>query len=456
MYCAFASLCCIAAAYFAALIHTSSADTPANCSYEDVLGTWEFYIGPAGFDRTIDCSTSWMPMKTLTLSLLFPDKVMDEFSNEGFWTMIYNQGFEVQLDNRKYFAFSNYTMDNNTTISYCASTLTGSSHDFWGHNWACYYGQKTLPPAPHFERANKVPEVQYDAKYVNNPTFMRKINTIQKLWIATSYSWMEGWTLRMRLKRAGGLSQVGYPKPADVKRETLLAAKDLPDFFDWRNVSGANYVSPVRNQGSCGSCYAFASMAMLEARIRIKTRNHFQPVFSPQDVVGCSKYSQGCDGGFPYLIAGKYAEDYGVVEEKCFPYIGKDSTCNTESDCLRYYSTNYYYVGGFYGACNEKEMMIELVNNGPIVVGFEVYADFAAYKSGIYHHTGLEDKFNPWEITNHAVLVVGYGVEEGQKYWIVKNSWSPNWGEQGYFRIVRGTDDSSFESMAVAATPLVP
>ena len=456
MRCTLASSFCIAAAGFVALIHTSSADTPANCTYEDISGTWEFYIGPAGFDRTIDCSKSWDTEKTLTLSLLFPDKVVDEFSNEGFWTMIYNQGFEVQLDNRKYFAFSNYTDVNKIVTSYCESTLSGWSHDFWGHNWACYYGQKIRPQSSHAGKANRVPEVQYDVKYVSNPTFARRINTIQKSWIATNYSWMEGWTLRERLNRAGGLSQVRYPKPANVKRETLLALKDLPDSFDWRNVSGVNYVTPIRNQGSCGSCYAFASMAMLEARIQIKTRTHLQPVFSPQDVLGCSIYSQGCDGGFPYLIAGKYAEDYGVVEEKCFPYIGKNSACNTAAGCLRYYSTNYYYVGGFYGACNAEEMMVELVKNGPIVVGFEVYNDFMSYKSGIYHHTGLEDGFNPWEITNHAVLVVGYGVEEGQKYWIVKNSWGPTWGEEGYFRIVRGTDDSSFESLAVAATPLVP
>ncbi|GFS44135.1 dipeptidyl peptidase 1, partial [Trichonephila inaurata madagascariensis] len=66
----------------------------------------------------------------------------------------------------------------------------------------------------------------------------------------------------------------------------------LPQEFDWRNVSGVNYVSPIRDQGGCGSCYAFSSMAMLESRLRIQTNNKVQVVFSPQDIVGCSKYSQ--------------------------------------------------------------------------------------------------------------------------------------------------------------------
>lgn len=85
----------------------------------------------------------------------------------------------------------------------------------------------------------------------------------------------------------------------------LAVFRQLPDEFDWRDVNGVNYVSPVRNQQSCGSCYAFGSMAMLEARTRILTNNSRQPVFSTQDVVSCSEYAQGCEGGFPYLIAGE-------------------------------------------------------------------------------------------------------------------------------------------------------
>ena len=83
------------------------------------------------------------------------------------------------------------------------------------------------------------------------------------------------------------------PKTVKVTPEVAIAASSLPDSFDWRNVSGINYVSPIRNQGSCGSCYTFGSMAMHEARLRIKTFNQQTNVFSTQDIVSCSNYSQG-------------------------------------------------------------------------------------------------------------------------------------------------------------------
>lgn len=104
--------------------------------------------------------------------------------------------------------------------------------------------------------------------------------------------------------------------------------------------------------------------------------------------------------------------------------------------------------------CNEDLMKMELVTNGPMAVSFEVYSDFQQYKGGIYHHTGLRSGFNPFLITNHAVLAVGYGIDRdtGEKYWIVKNSWGTSWGENGFFRIRRGTDECSIESIAVGAT----
>ena len=77
----------------------------------------------------------------------------------------------------------------------------------------------------------------------------------------------------------------------------IKETKDLPEEFDWRDKDGVDFVSPVRNQGQCGSCYAFASMGQLESGVRIKTNGRIQVVFSPQDVVSCSEYSQGCDGG---------------------------------------------------------------------------------------------------------------------------------------------------------------
>ena len=437
------------------------ADTPANCTYEEISGKWSFHIGPKGGDNTIDCS-SFSVQTEYTVQLSFPDVAVDESGNKGFWTLIYNQGFEVVIANQKFFAFSNYSMITKTTaVSHCDSTKNGWSHDISGKNWACYYGVK-VPDNNKLGATSKIvnfPSIDLEHKFVKNLDFIEQINNSTKLWQATHYPELEGMTLRERLQRAGGVPKYGrfpFPPTAPASREVQLKASQLPRKFDWREVDGKNYVSPVRNQGGCGSCYAFSSMGMLEARYRLMTKNTKQPVFSPQDVVSCSEYAQGCEGGFPYLIAGKYAQDFGVVEETCYPYRGHDSTCQEGDNCLRYHSTNYYYVGGYYGACSEEGMRAELVQNGPMSVSFEVYSDFQHYRGGIYRHTGLGDKFNPWEITNHAVLLVGYGEELGTKYWIVKNSWGENWGEKGYFRIMRGVDETSIESMAVAATPVLP
>ncbi len=159
-----------------------------------------------------------------------------------------------------------------------------------------------------------------------------------------------------------------------------------------------------------------------------------------------------CEGGFPYLIT-KYGEDFGVAMEACYPYKGQDSQC-TQQCSPRTYVTDYKYVGGFYGATDEQSMMQELVENGPMTIAFEVYRDFFNYKGGVYHHVKSTEKFsNPephWEETNHAVLLVGYGTLNGEKYWLMKNSWGESWGLGGYFMIRRGTDECDCESEAVA------
>jgi len=140
---------------------------------------------------------------------------------------------------------------------------------------------------------------------------------------------------------------------------------------------------------------------------------------------------------------------------QCNPYQGKDGACSTKT-CLKHYVQSYGYVGGYYGGCSEEAMKKALVEGGPLSVSFQVYDDFMMYKGGVYHHTGLIklNDFEPFEITNHAVLLVGYGhdFDLGEDYWTIKNSWGPGWGEGGYFRIRRGVDECSVESIAVEAT----
>jgi len=424
--------------------------------YEDIKGTWTFYETDRVSDSAISCegNTDPTPNKVkITLEKL--NTAVDEFGNAGTWTIIYNQGFEITVNERTYFAFSKYAQVGDDVTSYCGETLFGWSHDVTSRNWACFRGYREEGSTVRVEKRGRQEPIK--GVYQGSGDFVDRINAAQKSWTAKKYEMFEGKTHEELLNMQGGRGSrvVSRPKPAAVKPSTKRRGPSLPKEFDWRNVDGVNYVPEVRDQGNCGSCYIFGSLGMLESRVRIMTGNTKQPIFSPQHLLSCSPYSQGCNGGFPYLTAGKYAKDFGLVDEECVPYEAKDLECMT-TDCSRHYVARFSYVGGYYGACNEQEMKQSLVDNGPMVVGFEVYPDFKQYSGGIYHHTGLTDGFNPFELTNHAVLIVGYGTdaETGEDYWTVMNSWGKEWGVDGFFKIRRGTDECGIESIAVNATPI--
>ncbi|XP_064632562.1 dipeptidyl peptidase 1-like isoform X2 [Lineus longissimus] len=444
---------------FLGFLGVTNADTPANCTYMDMLGTWSFSMCSGGHDNTINCTRMGLISQKITVTLMYPDVAQDAYGNQGFWTLIYNQGFEVVINGRKFFAFSKYEGTGEHVTSFCNDTLPGWSHNLLGRDWGCFHAKKIQAVAAKVHQPFVTdPKRTANFRYRVNHDFIKQINNVQSSWKAAAYDEYNQMTIEDMIKKAGGRAskiQGNLPRPAPVTEELKASVETLPESFDWRDMNGQDFVSPVRNQASCGSCYAFASLAMNECRLRVMTNNTVQVTFSTQDIVECSPYSQGCAGGFPYLIGGKYAEDFGLVEEKCNPYTGKDGACSTDKKCKRHYSTNYRYVGGYYGACNEAVMRRALVNDGPIAVSFQVYHDFMAYKSGIYRHTGLNDRFNPWEITNHVVVVVGYGTEDGTNYWTVKNSWGPSWGEDGFFKIVRGADECSIESIAVESFPML-
>lgn len=248
----------------------------------------------------------------------------------------------------------------------------------------------------------------------------------------------------------------GVPRgPLNKKsRKYLSELSKMPKEFSW-----IKYDSPVRNQGECGACYSLAAMTVYEVRLRIKSQMKDKTIMSGQDVLSCSRTNQGCEGGYPFLV-GKHATEYGLVPEACVPYKASDIDCDsvrfTSSSCAnrRYYAKNYRYVGGYYGSCNELLMMKEIMRNGPVIVAFQAPSSLFYYTGGIF--TGpppkregvTEHGVRYWEQTNHAVVAMGWGEENGHKYWIIKNTWGPKWGEKGYFRIQRGTDECGVESMA--------
>lgn len=123
-------------------------DTPANCSYEDIRGWWTFTESSRTGHADIVCD-GWTATdggtSKLRVFLEFPNVATDEWGSKGTWTLIYNQGFEITINYRKYFAFSNFTdFGNGSAISHCGSTKTGWSHDVLGKNWACFVGRRDV------------------------------------------------------------------------------------------------------------------------------------------------------------------------------------------------------------------------------------------------------------------------------------------------------------------------
>jgi len=227
--------------------------------------------------------------------------------------------------------------------------------------------------------------------------------------------------------------------------KTVKAAVAGPESFDWRTES--NCVHPIRDQGHCGSCWAFAASEVLSDRFCIASKGSVDVVLSPEYLVDCDKSDYGCNGG--YLDRSwNFLTKTGIPTDACYPYVaggGVASKCN--STCQDGSALKLYKAKSVVEMSSEAEVEAELTKNGPVETGFMVYQDFISYKSGIYHHVsgGL--------LGGHAVKIIGYGVEAGTKYWIVANSWAEKWGEKGFFRIKKGTNECGFESNVIAGAP---
>jgi len=222
--------------------------------------------------------------------------------------------------------------------------------------------------------------------------------------------------------------------------------------FDWRNKDGKNFLEPVVTQGDCGSCYTISTIHMLTARNKIRAGSTSEPSFSVSFPLYCSEYNQGCDGGYGFLMS-KWNEDVGLVPASCYPLSTGGGSCKVTPNCdlgsKRYRAHNHHYVGGYYGGSNADNIRKELVEKGPLVMSFEPHEDFMYYKSGVYKSGARIHE--EWEQVDHAVLLVGYGMEKSQAYWTMQNSWGTDFGEDGYFRMARGDDESSCESIVVSA-----
>jgi cathepsin L len=217
-----------------------------------------------------------------------------------------------------------------------------------------------------------------------------------------------------------------------------LKVSSLPTDVDWRT---EGVVSAVKDQGMCGSCWAFAATATLESHVAIASGQLFD--LSPQQIAACSPNPDKCGGtgncqGATAEIAFDYmASSAGILEEFQYgysEYFGKESACDINpSGVPKAQITGYKQLT----ENNYEELMNAVAQKGPIAISVDA-STWSAYSSGIFD--GCNQK-NP--DIDHAVVLMGYGTDNGKDYWLVRNSWSASWGENGYIRIARTASEET-------------
>lgn len=235
----------------------------------------------------------------------------------------------------------------------------------------------------------------------------------------------------------------------------------------------------IRDQGSCGSCWAFGAVEAISDRLCIHSNGKLSVEISAEDLLSCcDSCGMGCNGGFP-AAAWQFWTTDGLVSGGlydshmgCRPYSiapcehhvnGSRPHCSGEGgdtpecveECEAGYSPGYtqdkhYGKTSYSVGDSEKEIQREIYQNGPVEGAFTVYEDFLLYKTGVYQHlTGSA-------LGGHAIKVLGWGEENGTPYWLCANSWNTDWGDNGFFKILRGSDHCGIESEIVAGIPKMP
>jgi len=216
----------------------------------------------------------------------------------------------------------------------------------------------------------------------------------------------------------------------DIYEQTL---KDIPLSWDWRNVNGSDWTTPIKNQYQdiCGSCWAFGALGGLEATLKIWENNPMLDVdLSEQYMLSCSPGS--CNGWYLDRTV-KWIKTNGSIPESCFQYLA-DDTIPCDTKCANWRDMLVGVDGYKKITANITVIQSALIEYGPLPASMDVYTDFYPnYTGGVYIHT------NGTYVFGHVVTIIGYKItRENEGYWICKNSWGTSWGEQGWFRIAFG------------------
>ncbi|KAJ3683075.1 hypothetical protein LUZ60_013302 [Juncus effusus] len=202
---------------------------------------------------------------------------------------------------------------------------------------------------------------------------------------------------------------------------------DAPKSLDWRQ---KGVVTAVKNQGQCGSCWAFSSTGALEGTSAIATGELVS--LSEQELVDCVSTNWGCNGGYMDYAFEWVVNNGGIDTESDYVYTAVDGACNRNKEANKVVTIN-----GYQDVESNDAALMCAVAKQPVSVGIDASTlDFQLYTGGIYNGNCSSN----WDDIDHAVLIVGYGSENNVDYWIVKNSWDTTWGDKGYIKIKRNKD----------------
>lgn len=307
------------------------------------------------------------------------------------------------------------------------------------------------------------------------PEVIEYVNAVQSSWTAGPQRRFAGHTMAQVKGLCGALKE---KNPLPVKKDLSLVKIQVPDEFDSRTAwSNCSSIGHIRDQGSCGSCWAFGAAEAMTDRICIASKGALTPYLAAEDLVSCCgpfTCGDGCNGGYP-SGAWTYFQKTGLVtggdynsDQGCLPYEipscdhhvngslpacgdtlptpACSKSCKNSLD----WSTDKHFGQTAYAVSTSiLAIQNEIMTHGPVEGAFTVFEDLLAYKSGVYQHTTGD------ELGGHAIKILGWGSENGTPYWLVANSWNSEWGAAGFFKIIRGQDECGIESQIVAGLPRV-
>jgi cathepsin B len=315
-------------------------------------------------------------------------------------------------------------------------------------------------------------KVEPGAESLTGPALVDYVNKKQNLWKAE----VPSFSVETLQKKLMDVKYAAPPSDEHRAPEMPINEATIPDSFDartqWPKCPSIGY---IRDQSDCGSCWSFGAAEAMSDRTCIQSNAAFTGELSSNDILSCCGRTcgDGCQGGYP-IEAWKYWVNQGVVtganyadKNSCQPYSiapcghhagqtyygpcpnSEYPTPSCKKECQSGYSTSWssdkhygktaYAVGKTVAAIQQ-----EIMTNGPVEAAYTVYEDFYNYKSGVYVHTSGR------QLGGHAVRILGWGVSGSTPYWLVANSWNTDWGENGYFRIIRGTNECGIEHAIVA------